>query len=91
MHGVGSGGERERVRMRGRERERESPLAPLLYVFFLPPGPAPCKLGLGRSAVLLEVLTLVLGPPFDLPLLYFHWLFPSCLLATTIVDSFPLF
>ena len=30
---------------------RESPLAPLFICFFLPPGPALCKLGLARSAV----------------------------------------
>ena len=57
-------------------RERERALAPL-FLFFLPAGPAPCKLGLGRSAVLPEVLTPVLGPSFDLPLFYFRGLFPS--------------
>ena len=61
----------------GRERERDSPLAPLFIFFFLPPGPAPCKLGLVRSAVLPEVLTPGLGPSFDLPLFYFRGLFPS--------------
>ena len=45
--------------------------------FFLPPGPALCKLGLARSAVLPEVLTPILGPSFDLPLFYFRGLFPS--------------
>ena len=58
-----------------RETERESPLAPL-FMFFLPSGPALCKLGLVRSAFLPEVLTPVLGPSFDLPLFYFHGLFP---------------
>ena len=48
------------------------------YMFFPPPGPAVCELGLARSA---EVFTLVLGPSFDLP----------CLLAPTILDSFSLF
>ena len=60
-----------------KERERESPLAPLFICFFLPPGPALCKLGLVRSAVLPEVLTLVLGSSFDLPLFYFRGLFSS--------------
>ena len=59
------------------ERERGSPLAPLFVCFFLPSGPALCKLGLTRSAVLPEVLTLVLRPSFDLPLFYFRRLFPS--------------
>ena len=69
--GMGEG-ERERQRKRERayarmgererERERESPLTPLFICFFLPPGPALCKLGLGRSAVLPEVLTPVLRP-----------------------------
>ena len=84
MHGLGGGErererERERVYSRGgeRERERESPLAPLFICFFLPPGPALCKLGLVRSAVLPKVLTPVLGPSFDLPLFYFRGLFPS--------------
>ena len=54
-----------------------APLGSNFYVFFLPPGPALCKLGLVRSAVLPEVLTPVLGPSFDLPLFYFHGLFPS--------------
>ena len=59
------------------ERERELALAPLFICFFLPRGPTLCKLGLVRSAVLPEVFTLVLGPSFDLPLFYFHGLFPS--------------
>ena len=58
-------------------RKRESPLTPLYICFFLPPGPAFCKLGLVRSAVLPEILTPVLGPSFDLSLFYFHGLFPS--------------
>ena len=45
-----------------------------LYVLFLPPGPALCKLGQpGVLFVLPEVLTLVLGPSFVL----FSWVFPS--------------
>ena len=79
------------VRERERERERESPLAPFYMFFSSPPGPVLCKLGLGRSAVLPEVLTQVLGPSFDLPLFYFCGLSPSCLLATTILDCFSLF
>ena len=79
--------------MREREREREKSactreiesvrkrFGSSFYMFFPPPGPALCKLGLARSAVLPEVFTLVLGPSFDLP----------CLLATTILDSFSLF
>ena len=59
------------------EREGEEPLTPLFICFFLPPGPVLCKLGLGRNAVLPEVLTLVLGPPFDLLLFYFPGLFLS--------------
>ena len=45
--------------------------------FFLPLGPALCKLGLVRSAVLPEVLTPVLRPCFNLPMFYFCWLFSS--------------
>ena len=71
---------RESERERERERERESERALWLHLFicfFLPPGPVLCKLGLARSAILPEVLTLVLGPSFDLPLFYFCGLFPS--------------
>ena len=57
--------------------ERERALWLLFFMFFLPLGPALCKLGLVRSAVLPEALTPVLGPPFDLPLFYFRGLFPS--------------
>ena len=78
--GVGEGGgererERERVYTRRRDRLREH-LAPP-FICFLRPGPALCKLGSARSAVLPEVLTPVLGPFFDFPLFYFHGLFPS--------------
>ena len=50
------GREGERVReiecMHAGERVREKTLwLLLLYVFFQPPGPALCKLGLARSAV----------------------------------------
>ena len=75
-----------------RAGERESALWLLfLCFFFSSPGPAQCKLGLGRSAVLPEVLTPVLGPSFDLPLFYFRGLFPFCPLATAILNSFSLF
>ena len=48
-----------------------------VYVF-PPPGPDLCKLGQpGVLFVLLEVLTPVFGSSFDLPLFYFHGLFPS--------------
>ena len=55
------------------QRERLAPP----FTCFLPPGPAVCNLGSARRAVLPEVLTPVLGPFFDLPLFYFHGLFPS--------------
>ena len=59
VHGEG-GGERERERERARARdstctqERESErkhFGSSFYMFFPPPGPALCKLGLARSAV----------------------------------------
>ena len=77
--------------LRERERERERPLAPLFMFFFLSPGHVLCKLGLVRSAVPPEVLTLVLGRSFDLLLFYFRRLSLPCLLATAILDSFSLF
>ena len=67
----------ESVCERERESERERALWLLFLCFFHPPGPALCKLGLARSAVLPEVLTLVLRPYFDLPLFCFRGLFPS--------------
>ena len=72
-----------------RERARET-FGSSFYVFFLPPRPALCKLGLVRSAVLPEVLTPVLGPSFDLPLFYFAGFSLPCLLAIAILDSFSL-
>ena len=45
---LGREGERERVRESERERER---FGSSFYMFFSPPGPALCKLGLARSAV----------------------------------------
>ena len=76
------GRKRERECMQAWERERErererKPFGSSFLCFFLPPGPVLCKLSLGRSAVLSEVLTPVLGPSFDLALLYFLGLFPS--------------
>ena len=71
---------RERERARARTQERESVrkrFGSSFYMFFPPPGPALCKLGLTRSAVLPEVLTPVLRPSFDLPLFYFRGLFSS--------------
>ena len=73
-------------------RERESgPFDSSVYMFFSSPGPALCKLNLARSAVLPEVLTLVLGPSFDLLLFYLCGLSLPCLLGTTILDSCFLF
>ena len=72
--------ERERESARACTRERESQrqrFGSSFYMFFLPPGPALCKLGSARSAGLPEVLTPVLEPFFDLPLFYFRGLFPS--------------
>ena len=60
--------EEESTPARGRERARALWL--LFLCFFLPPEPALCKLGLVRSAVLPEVLTQVLGPSFDCPVLF---------------------
>ena len=59
----------------GGEREREH-FGSSFYVLFLPPGPAVCKLGLARSAVLPEVLTLVLGPSFEPSSVLFLRAFP---------------
>ena len=85
--GRGGGGERKPTHVGEREREKEPTnageregvraLGSSFYIFFLPPGPALCKLGLVRSAVLPEVLTLVLEPSFDLPLFYFCRFFSS--------------
>ena len=53
-------------------------LASSFYSFVsFPLEPALCKLALVRSAVLPEVLTLVLRPFFDLPLFYYCGLFLS--------------
>ena len=42
--------ERERAQARGTETERKH-FGSSFYMFFPPPGPALCKLGLARSAV----------------------------------------
>ena len=81
--GEGGGVERQKERERAyaqerQERESERVRGSSFYMFFFfSPGPALCKLGSARSAVLPEVLTPVLGPSFDLPLFYFRGLFPS--------------
>ena len=89
--------EREGGGERGREREcrhacgeeREKALwFLLLYVFFPPPGPTLCKLGLARSAVLPEVFTS--GPQTFLCSIFVGFSFP-CLLATAILNSCFLF
>ena len=80
--------ERERKHARGGERERKR-FGSSFYMFFPPPGPALCKLGLARSAVCStrglhsSPLTFLCStfPGFSLP----------CLLATAILDSFSLF
>ena len=94
----GREGEEERERRSGAEgkreregeREREKALWLLFLCFFLPPGPALCKLGLVITAVLPEVLTPVLGPWTFLCSIFVGFSLP-CLLATAILDSFSLF
>ena len=81
--------ERERTCAHMGERERALWLL-FLYIFFLPPGPALCKLGLGRSAVLSEVLTPVLGLSLTFLCSVFVGFPLPCLLATAILDSFSL-
>ena len=85
------GREMEKQATHGRERERA--LGSSFYMFSSP-GPALCKFGSARSAGLPEVLTLVLGPYFDLPLTFHCSIFTGfslpCLLATSILNSFPL-
>ena len=60
-------GRPKRLREKRNPQTPSSILAPLFISFSPPPEPALCKLG--RSAVLPEVLTLVLGPSFVL----FSW------------------
>ena len=82
------GRERERAQARGRGRERESTLAPP-FMFFPPPGPTLCKLGLARSAVC-STWSLHSGPRTFFCSIFAGFSLP-CLLATTILDSFSLF
>ena len=67
--------EREREKHTQWEREKERLSPP--FICFLLPGPALCKFGSARSALLPEVFTLVLRPFFDLLLFYFRAPFPS--------------
>ena len=84
---VGDGGERESACVHSTHVGERG----LFFLcFFLPPGPAPCKLGLGRSAVLPEVLTQVLGPLTFLCSIFLGFSLP-CLSAPAILDSFSLF
>ena len=84
--------ERERARAGEREstrgRETPGPLAPLFICFFF-------SLGLPyvNWASQKYCLFYLRSSPWssDLPLFNFRGLFPSCLLATTILDSFFLF
>ena len=69
--------ERKSTRTQRREREHARAFAPP-FICFPPPGPSLCKLGQPEVLFLLpKVLTLVLGPSFDLPLFYFCGLFTS--------------
>ena len=43
--------ERERTHMHAEERVQRKRFGSSFYMFFLPPGPVLCKLGLARSAV----------------------------------------
>ena len=82
--------ERERKSARMRERKRrESALAPPFMCFFPPPGPALCKLGLARGAVC-STRSLHSGPRTFFCSIFAGFSLP-CLLATAILDSFPLF
>ena len=87
---LGKGVEKEKERLHKGERERVDALGSSFCVLS-PPGPALCKLGSARSAVLPEVLTLVL----DLPLTFLCSIFAgfslACLLASAILDSSSLF
>ena len=76
--------ERKRERAHACTRERESVrerFGSSFYMFFPPPGPARCKLGLARSAVCCLFCLKSSLWSLDLP----------CLLATAILDSFSLF
>ena len=82
---------------RGRERERErvhvgerdpGPCGSSFYMFSLPLG-LPCVNWASQECSLFYLRSSLWSS--DLPLFYFHGLFPSCLLATAILDSFFLF
>ena len=80
--------EREREREREIEREREKGkecqhagerehFGSSIYMFSLPLGRPYANWASQECFVLPEVLTLILGPSFDLPFFYFRGLFPS--------------
>ena len=81
---------REHTRLSTHTGERETwPFDSSFYMFFPLLGPALCKLSQhGVLFVLSEVLNLVLGPSFDLPLFYFHGLFPSVSLLLLLLTCF---
>ena len=91
-------GERERERERERksahtqERERESTLAPPFICFFLP-WACPMQIGLNQECCLFYLKFSLWSS--DLPLTFLCSIFAGfslpCLLATAILDSFPLF
>jgi len=82
--GVGAGRGREGEKERARECFGSS-----FYMFFAPPGPALCKLGLARSAVC-STWGLHSGPRTFLCSIFAGFSL-SCLLATAILNSFSLF
>ena len=75
----------ERPRAWERERERELALAPL-FICSSVPGPVPCKLG--QPGVLFYLRASLRSS--DL-LFHFRGLFPFCVVATALLDSFSLF
>ena len=79
---------RERAPARGVERERKC-FGSSFYMFFPPPGPALCKLGLARSAVC-STWGLHSDPGTFLCSIFAGFSLP-CLLATAILNSFSLF
>ena len=76
--------EKEKKSVDAGEKKRKG-FGSSFYMFFPPPGPALCKLGLARSSACSEegngIPLLVFRPSFALP----------CLSATAILDSFSLF
>ena len=82
-------GEREKGRTHAGEKEREkSALAPLFIRFSLHLG-SPVQTGLSQGCCLFYLKPSLWS--LDLLSFYFRGLFPSCLLATAILDSFSLF